>query len=602
MPLEPGRYKLTVTANGHTRAGNRRGQQVALANLPGSCRSPHRSNARSPTPPNFSSPSARCWPLPRADAGSHRRVPVAPARSLGARARRRGGPRRLGLAREAAEDSRRLSDGRVLEHASRAAEEDEAVREAERRAHAGAVADLRLRHPADAPGARLAEPEAAVPRALEAEGPCRHRVPALGRLRKGLRRPAEGAVLRHQRTHREARLDEALPELLGRVAARSRDGIVYQAYMHELPCQKHEAGAEGFVIAWNAQNGRELWRVRRGLRGVVAAPRRQRRSTSAPGTGTLYALPDSAASAGRCSSGPSSADDQIVAAPAYAAGRLRRDTNGGRVYALNARTGKLSAGTRRPSHASGAASTSTRRPRSPTGGSSSATPTAPSTPSEPGPGICSGRGRSARTSTQRRRSGERRSSSAPGTGTSSRSMRATGSRSLALRRAVLDHWRADGSRRARLLLDVRPLRRRRAPPVKSGPARDVRAERAERRSRLALSTTASTRRSSSDGRRIYISGRNKVYALIPRLAGSSSGGCRRRRSALELKRARARARCLSKARRGTRSGTHGSGKAGRTSKRKNRQRPPRASRRGAGPRGATRSAGARRRARASTKG
>jgi hypothetical protein len=42
------------------------------------------------------------------------------------------------------------------------------------------------------------------------------------------------------------------------------DGIVYQAYMHELPCQKHAARAEGFVIAWNAKNGRELWRVRAG--------------------------------------------------------------------------------------------------------------------------------------------------------------------------------------------------------------------------------------------------------------------------------------------------------------------------------------------------
>ncbi len=42
------------------------------------------------------------------------------------------------------------------------------------------------------------------------------------------------------------------------------DGIVYQAYMHELPCSKHATGAEGFVVAWNAKNGRQLWRVRAG--------------------------------------------------------------------------------------------------------------------------------------------------------------------------------------------------------------------------------------------------------------------------------------------------------------------------------------------------
>ena len=46
------------------RAGNRRRPQVAPLTCPGSCRSPHRSNARSPTPPNSSSPQARCWPLP----------------------------------------------------------------------------------------------------------------------------------------------------------------------------------------------------------------------------------------------------------------------------------------------------------------------------------------------------------------------------------------------------------------------------------------------------------------------------------------------------------------------------------------------------------
>ena len=62
--------------------------------------------------------------------------------------------------------------------------------------------------------------------------------------------------------------------------------------------------------------------------------------------------------------------------------------------------------------------------------------------------------RPARTSTPRRRSGGRRSTSAPGTATS-RARRAHGRRPLALRRAGLDHGRADGARRPRLLLDLR---------------------------------------------------------------------------------------------------------------------------------------------------
>ncbi len=74
----------------------------------------------------------------------------------------------------------------------------------------------------------------------------------------------------------------------------------------------------------------------------------------------------------------------------------------------------------------------------------------------------------------------------------------------------------------------------------------------------------------ADGRRIYISGRNKVYALIPQLRWEQLQRLKAKEKCAHLKRARARARCLSKARRGTSSGTHGSKRAGRTSKRKNR--------------------------------
>src|SRR4029450_13709726 len=45
-------------------AGNRPGPQVASLTCPGSCRLPHRSNARSPTPRNWPSPQAWGWRLP----------------------------------------------------------------------------------------------------------------------------------------------------------------------------------------------------------------------------------------------------------------------------------------------------------------------------------------------------------------------------------------------------------------------------------------------------------------------------------------------------------------------------------------------------------
>src|ERR1700742_459065 len=49
----------------------------------------------------------------------------------------------------------------------------------------------------------------------------------------------------------------------GRCAASSPtigDGVVYQSYMHRVECLQGQAGADGFVIAWNAKTGKELWR------------------------------------------------------------------------------------------------------------------------------------------------------------------------------------------------------------------------------------------------------------------------------------------------------------------------------------------------------
>ena len=44
-----------------------------------------------------------------------------------------------------------------------------------------------------------------------------------------------------------------------------RDGIVYQAFMDSKPCTAHEPRARGFVLAWDADNGRLLWRFDAGV-------------------------------------------------------------------------------------------------------------------------------------------------------------------------------------------------------------------------------------------------------------------------------------------------------------------------------------------------
>ena len=52
---------------------------------------------------------------------------------------------------------------------------------------------------------------------------------------------------------------------LGRCAASSPTigkGVVYQAYMHPVECLQDQAGANGFVVAWDADTGRERWRFK----------------------------------------------------------------------------------------------------------------------------------------------------------------------------------------------------------------------------------------------------------------------------------------------------------------------------------------------------
>ena len=40
------------------------------------------------------------------------------------------------------------------------------------------------------------------------------------------------------------------------------DGLVYQSYMHPVVCPQNQAGADGYVVAWDADTGRERWRFK----------------------------------------------------------------------------------------------------------------------------------------------------------------------------------------------------------------------------------------------------------------------------------------------------------------------------------------------------
>jgi len=112
--------------------------------------------------------------------------------------------------------------------------------------------------------------------------------------------------------------------------------VVYQAYAPPLPCARHEQGARGFVVAWDAATGRELWRY-------DAAP--VETSPLLVGNllyfgswdGTFYAL-DARTGKARWTFGASAG---ITSSPAYESGTVFAGTDDGHVLALDASTGKL---------------------------------------------------------------------------------------------------------------------------------------------------------------------------------------------------------------------------------------------------------------------
>jgi outer membrane protein assembly factor BamB len=112
--------------------------------------------------------------------------------------------------------------------------------------------------------------------------------------------------------------------------------VVYQSYSVPLPCARHASGARGFVVAWDAVTGHELWRY------DAAAVETSPLLVGAllyfgSWDGTFYAL---SARTGKVR-WTFHAGASITSSPAYDSGTVVAGTDDGHVFALNALTGKL---------------------------------------------------------------------------------------------------------------------------------------------------------------------------------------------------------------------------------------------------------------------
>ena len=113
-------------------------------------------------------------------------------------------------------------------------------------------------------------------------------------------------------------------------------GLVYQSYMHRVECLQDQGGADGFVVAWDAETGRERWRFR--SEPIESSPLlKGKRLFVGTWDGGVYAL--------NAETGKRiwrfGADDQVNTSAAYWKGRIFIGSDGGTLYALSAKTGKL---------------------------------------------------------------------------------------------------------------------------------------------------------------------------------------------------------------------------------------------------------------------
>jgi outer membrane protein assembly factor BamB len=112
-------------------------------------------------------------------------------------------------------------------------------------------------------------------------------------------------------------------------------GVVYQSYMHRVVCAQGQPGADGFVVAWDADTGRERWRYKtapvesspllRGKRLYFGAWDHGVHAINAKTGRRIWRFP---------------ADNEMNTSAAYWNGRIFIASDSGTLYALSAKSGK----------------------------------------------------------------------------------------------------------------------------------------------------------------------------------------------------------------------------------------------------------------------
>jgi outer membrane protein assembly factor BamB len=125
---------------------------------------------------------------------------------------------------------------------------------------------------------------------------------------------------------------------LGRCAASSPTigkGVVYQSYMHHVVCAQDQTGADGFVVAWDAQTGDELWKYK--TQPVESTPLLH-------GNRLFFGSWDHGVHAISAKTGRRiwrfQADNQVNTSAAWWRGRVFIGSDSGTLYALSAKTGR----------------------------------------------------------------------------------------------------------------------------------------------------------------------------------------------------------------------------------------------------------------------